>query len=101
MDIASGIMTAERATAAPRTTIGDLQGMQGAAITELDEVAHVLASKISPVRVVPPEKAAPLPSLAGDYRGDVSPVAAEIIAQTERIQDVTRYLRTVLNEIEF
>lgn len=101
MDIASGIMTtAERATATPRTTIGDLQGMHNNAISELEEVAHTVASKIDPIRV---RREMNQPTLAGaeKFGGETSPVGLEIITQTSRVQDITRYLRTVLNEIEF
>lgn len=87
------------AAAVPRTTIVDLQQMHGNAISELDEVVHTLTGKIDPIRV---RKETAVPSLAGaeKFGGEASPVAMEIITQTARVQEITRYLRMVLSEIE-
>jgi len=94
------ISTNERAAVeAARPSIGDLQSMQSNAISELDEVIHVLCSRIDPVRV---RRETKVPTMAGDTlaNAETSPVGAEIISQVSRLQDITRYVRGVLSEIE-
>lgn len=100
MSSMSSIDSFAAAKEATRTTIGDLQGMHGQAISELDEVVHALCSRIDPIRV---RRELGVPTLAESPGGinESSPVGAEIIGQTARVQDITRYVRGVLSEIEF
>lgn len=77
--------------------IGDLQGQQNMAISECLEAAHALRSRLEPVRTPLPEKSVPTDAPALQLQ---SPIAAEILNQTERIFQITTILRAALSEIE-
>lgn len=80
--------------------IGDLQGQQNMAISECIEVAHALRARLEPIRTPPqPETSGSVPTEAPALPTQ-SPIAVEVISQTERINDITRILRAALSEIE-
>ena len=96
MSMASGMETAMKASR--DCTIADLHAQEMSAIASVEELVDVLANRLSAIRRTAPVEA---PSVTGVSSMPLSsPIANEIVQQTDRLRALAHRVDRLLADIE-